>query len=155
KAEEARVDLEQRKNATIDARRLLAARQPRVEAPPPGPIAERALDLAEHRLIVAHERLQAAPRALERARLEIQVGAQDHRLRRQPRAWKQAVQLAEQDARRLVLAFLEHRPGRFEEGVGQPLRILRYLEVEVVGLVVVALLVRDARQGQKRQILER
>ncbi len=68
---------------------------------------------------------------------------------------EQAIELFDERAGRFVLALLEHRPRRLEQGVGQPLRILGHAEVEVVRVVVLALLVRDAAERQVRQILDR
>src|SRR4029077_1600225 len=65
-----------------------------------------------------------------------------------------AIELLDERARRLVLALLAHRPRRLEEGAGQALRILGHAEIEVVGVVVLALLVRDAPEREVGEVLD-
>ncbi len=80
---------------------------------------------------------------------------QQHHVRGQRRRVEVVVELLEKRARRLVLPLLEHRPRRLEEGVGQTVRVGRDAEVEVVGVVVLPLLVRDAAERQVGQVLDR
>src|SRR5450631_642554 len=152
---EARIDLEQIGDRIVRRRDRRLAEQAPVERAALSGILEQRRHLHLDRAVDLNELVQRRAHRVELARLEVDHGVQQHHVGRQRRRWEVVVELFEKSARPLVLPLLKERPGRLEERVGQSIRIGGDAKVEVVGVVVLPLLVRDPAERQIGQVLDR
>ncbi len=101
-----------------------------------------------------HQGRGLGPGLVEGAGAQGDVGPQHRHLGPQRRIGEGLLEGLDERPGRPHLALLVHGPGRLEQGLGQPLRVLGDGKVVIVGLVVAALLVGDPAQREAGQVLQ-